>query len=98
MSVTPLPDLILYGRPGCGLCEEARAMVVALLDQRASAGLRTPRLAERDIETDPAWERAFFATIPVLEFGDRRLEAVTSLAKVRRLLADVLDAEAATTP
>jgi hypothetical protein len=98
MSVTPLPDLILYGRPGCGLCDEARAMVVALLDQRRTAGLPAPTLVERDIETDPGWERAFFATIPVLELGDRRLEAVTSLAKVRRLLADVLDAEAATTP
>jgi hypothetical protein len=47
---------------------------------------------ERDIETDPRWERTFFASIPVIELGDRRLELATSAAKLRRLLTDVLDA------
>jgi hypothetical protein len=92
MSLTPLPDLILYSRAGCGLCEEARTIVSALLDARERAGLVTPTLVERDIETDPSWQRAFFASIPVIELGDRRLELATSAAKVRRLLADVLDA------
>jgi hypothetical protein len=92
MSLPPLPDLILYGRADCGLCDETRAIVSALLDARRQAGLVTPALVERDIETDPAWERAFFASIPVMELGDRRLELATSAAKVRRLLTDVLDA------
>ena len=91
MSVTPLPDLILYGRADCGLCAEARAMVAAVLDDRRSRGLPAPALVERDIDTDPAWQQAYFAAIPVLELGERRLDAVTSLAKVRRLLADALD-------
>jgi hypothetical protein len=92
MPLAPLPDLILYGRPGCGLCAEARELVTALLDARARAGLKTPALVERDIETDPAWERAFLTTIPVVELGGRRLELVTSAARVGRLLSDVLDA------
>jgi hypothetical protein len=92
MHHAPLPDLVLYGRPGCGLCAEARTLLDALLEQRAQAGLPTPRLQERDIETDPAWQLAFFATIPVVELGDRRLEFATSAAKLRRLLTDVLDA------
>ena len=92
MSLTPLPDLILYGRAGCAMCDEARTLVNALLDARQQAGLGTPTLVERDIESDPGWERAFFASIPVVELGDRRLELATSLAKVRRLLTDVLDA------
>lgn len=92
MSHVPLPDLILYGRAGCGLCDETRAFVYAMLDARQQAGLLTPNLVERDIETDPTWERTFFASIPVIELGDRRLELATSAAKVRRLLADVLDA------
>ena len=92
MIDAPLPDLILYGRPGCGLCDEARGLLIALLDERAHAGLLSPRLVERDIDTDPSWERAYFASIPVVELGDRRLELVTSASKLRRLLADVLDA------
>jgi hypothetical protein len=91
MSGTPLPDLILYGRPECGLCDEARGLLVALLAERAAAGLSTPTLREVDIESDPALERSFLASIPVVELGDRRLETVTSAAKLRRLLADVLD-------
>ncbi len=95
MSGTPLPDLILYGRPDCGLCDEARDLLVTLRAERAVAGLSTPTLREIDIESDPALEHALFASIPVVEFGGRRLETVTSLAKLRRLLADVLDAEPA---
>ena len=92
MSLTPVPDLILYGRAGCGLCDETRAIVKGLLQARQGAGLRTPILVERDIQADPSWERAFFASVPVIELGSRRLELATSAAKVRRLLADVLDA------
>jgi len=92
MRLTPLPDLILYGRPDCGLCDETRSFVADLLAARREAGLATPTLVERDIETNPAWQRAFFASIPVLELGDRRLELATSPARVQRLLTDVLDA------
>ena len=92
MPLTPLPDLILYARPGCGLCDETRTFVIGFLEARREAGLRAPNLVERDIEADPGWERTFMSSIPVLELGDRRLELATSPAKVRRLLTDVLDA------
>ncbi len=97
MADAPLPDLILYGRPDCGLCDEARDLLRALLDERTRAGRRNPTLTEIDIETDPVLERRYFAVIPVVELGDRRLELATSAAKLRRLLADALDAEPATT-
>jgi hypothetical protein len=87
-----LPDLVLYGRPGCHLCDETRETLTALLDERRRDGRSTPTLLVRDIESDPAWQRAYFATIPVVEFGDRRLELATSVARLRRLLTDVLDA------
>jgi hypothetical protein len=87
----PLPDLILYARPGCGLCDEARAIIGALLADRGATGRTTPTLREVDITTDPALERAWFDRIPVVELGDRRLELVTGAAKLRRLLADALD-------
>ena len=95
MSGTPLPDLILYSRADCGLCDEARELLRALLEERRQGALPTPTLREVDIESDPALERAFFAAIPVVELGDRRLETVTSLAKLRRLLTEVLDGDVA---
>ena len=87
----PLPDLVLYARPGCGLCDETRALLDALLDERRTAGLPTPRFVERDIEGDPVLERAWFTSIPVVEIGDSRLELATSAAKLRRLMHDALD-------
>jgi hypothetical protein len=92
MHDAPLPDLVLYSRPGCGLCDETRALLANLLEGRARAGLTTPTLIERDIDTDPAWQRAYCASSRVVELGDRRLELATSAAKLRRLFADVLDA------
>jgi hypothetical protein len=97
MADAPLPDLILYGRPECGLCDEARDLLLALLDERRRHDLPTPALTEIDIESDADLERRYVATIPVVELGDRRLELATSAAKLRRLLSDVLDGSAATT-
>jgi hypothetical protein len=54
-------------------------------------------MTDVDIGSDPDLERRYFATIPVVELGDRRLELATSAAKLRRLLRDVLDGSAATT-
>jgi glutaredoxin len=85
-----IPALILYSRPGCGLCDDVRDLLQALLERRAAAGLPAPVLEERDIDADPAWQRAYFTTIPVVELGDRRLETVTSAAALRRLLDEGL--------
>jgi hypothetical protein len=92
MHDAPLPDLVLYGRPGCHLCDDSRELVIALLDERRRAGLSVPSIVERDITTHPDWERAFFTTIPVLELGEHRLDLALSAGKIRRLLADALDA------
>jgi hypothetical protein len=88
----PLPQLFLYTREGCHLCDEARALVQGLLEDRAARALPIATVAERDIATNPEWERQFFATIPVLELSGRRLELAVSPAKVRTFLADALGA------
>ena len=88
--MAPLPDLVLYGKPGCGLCDEARTILIELLAERAARGDVVPSLVERDIESDVELQRAMFLSIPVVEFGDRRLELATSAAKLRRLLAEGL--------
>lgn len=88
---TTVPELFLYTREGCHLCDEARAIVQGLLEERAARGRRTAAIHERDIVSDPAWERQFFTTIPVIELAGHRLELATSPAKVRRFLDDALD-------
>ena len=91
--MTSIPDLIVYTKPGCGLCREALQTIDGLLAARRADGHPVPAVIERDITTDPAWERAFFDKIPVVDLAERRLELVTGAARLRRLLADVLDLE-----
>ena len=91
MPTTPVPELFLYTREDCHLCADARATVQGLLEDRAARGRRTAALRERDISTDPAWERDFLTTIPVVEIAGRRLELATSPAKIRRFLDEALD-------
>lgn len=95
MSPTPLPHLVLYGKPGCHLCEEARVTIEALLRDRRRTGLAVPVLIERDITNDPAWERAYFETIPVLEVAGRQLALATSPRRIARLLEETLDGQTA---
>ena len=90
-ATPPLPDLVLYSRPGCGLCDEAREIVQGLLEDRAARSQALARLAERDITTDEALERELFDRIPVLELRGERLEVAVSPAGIRRFLADNLD-------
>jgi hypothetical protein len=90
-SPGPAPEIRLYGRAGCHLCDEARAILDALLAERAGRGEPTAPLVEVDIEADPVLHRRFLTTIPVIEAGDRRLELATSPARIRRLLAETLD-------
>jgi glutaredoxin len=59
--------VVLYGKPGCHLCDEARAVVM-----RATAG-RNVELEEVDITLDPVLERRYGERIPVLAVDDEEL-------------------------
>jgi hypothetical protein len=83
-------EIVLYTRPGCHLCSEARTTLAALLAERRAGGDSDGSILERDITTNPDWERAFFADIPVVEIGDRRLNLATSPTRLRRFLDDAL--------
>ena len=99
MTPAFLPEIVLYERSGCHLCEDARARLEELLAAWAAAGRPAPRLVGRDIDSEPAWHDAFFETIPVVEIGERRLLLATSPARVRSFVEDALaeaGAEAAT--
>ena len=56
--------ITLYGRPGCHLCDEARAAIVSAL-----AGLAAT-LSEVNIETDDGLHRQYLERIPVIAVGE----------------------------
>jgi hypothetical protein len=91
----PLPDLILYHRDGCHLCDDARMTLSLLLTDREARGSPVPKMVERDIDTDEGWHRRYAFTIPVVALGERELELATSPTALRRLLEDVLDGASA---
>ena len=88
---SPLPDLVLYSRPGCHLCDETRARLRTLLRERAAAGATLPRLVERDIDADDDLTRRYLDRIPVVELGAERLELAVGAAGLRRFLDRALD-------
>jgi glutaredoxin len=61
------PTLTLYSRPGCHLCDDARA---ALERVRARA---TFSVQEIDITTDDALHRRYLERIPVVALGEEEL-------------------------
>jgi hypothetical protein len=79
------PELRLYGRDGCHLCEEARLGLLRLRGE----GFRF-ELAEVDIETDEDLHRDLLERIPVVEIdGERICELLVDLDAVRARLATV---------
>lgn len=88
-SVAPLPDLVLYARSECSLCDEAREVIELVLADRAARGLAVPPFVERNIESDEALHRDLLARIPVVELGEQRVELVVSIGRLRRLLNEV---------
>jgi hypothetical protein len=78
------PAVVLYGRDGCHLCDEARRGLVALRDELAPFHLR-----EVDIESDPALLAAYLERIPVIEVGGREVcELGLDRGAVARAIAD----------
>jgi glutaredoxin len=61
------PTLTLYSRPGCHLCDDARA---ALERVRARAPFT---LREVNIETDDSLHSRYLERIPVVALGDEEL-------------------------
>ncbi|MBV9817656.1 MAG: glutaredoxin family protein [Solirubrobacterales bacterium] len=54
------PSVILYGRPGCHLCDDARRVLLRVREQRPFA------FCERSIEDDDGLLRAYLERIPVV--------------------------------
>ena len=59
-GATATPRTVLYGRVGCHLCDDARAVVAAVC-ARAGEGY-----LERDVDTDAALVTAYGDQVPVV--------------------------------
>ena len=76
-----MPVVTLYGKPGCHLCEEARAAV-----ERVRAK-RTFELEEVDISLDPRLAHRYGERIPVIAIdGEEALELRFGAAELTRAL------------
>ena len=75
------PNLVIYSRPGCHLCDEMKAIV-------ARVGRAMPLAVEEiDISGDPALEARFGLEIPVLMIGGRKAAKYrVTEEELRRLL------------
>ncbi len=72
----------LFGRPGCHLCEDARAVL-----ERVRADLPFA-LAERDIEADEETFKAYLERIPVVALdGEELYDLFVDEADLRARLA-----------
>lgn len=75
-------EVVLYGRPGCHLCEEARAVLERMRAELPFA------LVERDIEQDERLHREYLERIPVIALDGRELfDFFVDEAELRRRLA-----------
>jgi glutaredoxin len=62
-----MPTIELYGRPGCHLCDDARAQLLAL---QPALGFT---IVEHDIEADDALHRRYLERIPVVVLDGEHL-------------------------
>jgi hypothetical protein len=61
-----VPSVTLLGKPGCHLCDEARAVVQGVLADHPEV-----RFEEKSILDDPALLDAYLEEIPVVLIDDR---------------------------
>jgi glutaredoxin len=78
-------DVTLYTRPGCHLCEEAKAQIAPLLSQAGAA------LREVDIDADPILRARYGYDVPVFFLGRRKVaKHRVDLRQFRRQLEEAV--------
>ncbi|MFI5096291.1 MAG: glutaredoxin family protein [Candidatus Acidiferrales bacterium] len=76
-------DVTIYSRPGCHLCEEAKAQIAPLLKEFGA------RLTEINIDEDPELRARYDYDVPVIFLGARKAaKHRVDLAQFRRQLSD----------
>ena len=78
-------DITIYSRPGCHLCEEAKAQIAPLLKEFGA------RLTEINIDEEPELRARYDYDIPVILLGARKAaKHRVDLAQFRRQLRDAV--------
>jgi len=76
-------DVTVYSRPGCHLCEEAKALMAPLLSAFGA------RLCEINIDGDPVLRSRYNDDVPVIFLGTRKVaKHRLNLEQFRRQLRD----------
>jgi glutaredoxin len=76
-------DVTIYSRPGCHLCEEAKAQIAPMLKEFGA------RLTEINIDEDPELRARYDYDVPVIFLGARKAaKHRVDLAQFRRQLRD----------
>jgi glutaredoxin len=84
MPIGSHPVVVLYGREGCCLCDDARALLLRARQQHEF------RLKEQDIERDDALLAAYLERIPVVTIdGEEVFELFVDEAELERALSRV---------
>jgi glutaredoxin len=79
-----MTSVVLYGREGCCLCDEAREVLLSARTRHAF------ELEERDIESDEALLRAYVERIPVVTIdGVEAFELIVDAEELESLLCRV---------
>jgi len=80
-------DVTIYSRPGCHLCEEAKAQITTMLKEFGA------RLTEINIDEDPELRARYDYDIPVIFIGARKAaKHRVDPTRFRRQLGDAISA------
>jgi len=78
--------LIFYARDGCHLCDEARADLQAVLEDRVKRGQPIARVRTIDIDSSSDLKARYNDFVPVLALNGRELLLVTGRRTIERFL------------
>jgi Glutaredoxin-like domain (DUF836) len=85
-STPPLPVIEFYTRTGCHICNEARAVLQQILEERARRGDPIGRVRYVDLAKRPDLEPEYGPWLPVIEIGDSELKLSSTYRPISRFL------------